>query len=132
MDANYNAGVVGVGSASGVNPRGSGPQYVPEPETKIGESLDLLVQVESEDWLEERLKAHGCDIYAGGPYATRADRIAGCIIRNGMQGVLVGRGPDDKPEKYAQCYERLHGKALPKLAPKNTDGGQHDARTTTA
>lgn len=115
-----------------MNPRGSGPQYAPEPETKIAESPDLLAQVDTEDWLEERLQQHGCDIYAGGPYATRADRIAACILSNGMRTVLIGCGPDGKPEKYAECYERFHGKALPKLAPKNTVGGQHDARTTTA
>lgn len=92
----------------------SAAQYAPEPAVKPGESLDLLSQVESEDWLAERLKAHGCDIYAGGPYEIYADRLDACIVRNGMQAVIVGRAPDGKPENYAQAYERLYGKPLSK------------------
>ena len=96
-----------------------------------GENLDLLACVESEDYLAERLKQHGCDIYAGGPYATYRDRLGACILRNSMQAVIVGRAPNGKPETYADCYQRIYGKALPKLAPKNTVGGQHDTRATT-
>ncbi len=80
---------------------------------KLGESYPLLANLESEAELGERLKQHGCDIYAGGPYATYADRLGAAIVREGMQGVIVGRGPDGKPEAYAQAYRRLCGKALP-------------------
>lgn len=88
--------------------------------------LDLLANIESEETLSLRLKDHGCDIYAGGPYVTYADRLGTCIVRNGMQAVVVGRAPNGKPETYADCYQRLYGKALPKLAPKNAGRGQYE------
>lgn len=112
-------------------PQSLAPQYYPEPQAKSAESLDLLGQVESEDWLAERLKSHGCDIYVDGTYATYIDRLGECIVRNGMQAVVAGGGPDGRPETYAHCYQRLYGKALPKLAPKTIVGGQHDTLTTT-
>jgi hypothetical protein len=77
---------------------------------------DLFTHLEAETWLAERLKAHGCDIYAGGPYAAYADRLGACIVRNGLACVIVGRNPDGKPESYAQLFQRIAGKALPKKA----------------
>lgn len=75
---------------------------------------DLLAHVEGETWLANRLRQHGCDIYAGGPYATYADRLGACIVRNRVQTVIVGRSPAGKPESYAQLFERIAGKPLPK------------------
>lgn len=75
---------------------------------------DLLTHVEGETWLANRLLQHGCDIYAGGPYATYVDRLGACIVRNRLQSVIVGRSPAGKPESYAQLFERIAGKALPK------------------
>ena len=70
--------------------------------------------IDTENQLADRLKVHGHDIYAGGPYAAYADRLAACIIRNGVQCVLVGRSPQGKPESYSQCFQRITGRALPK------------------
>jgi hypothetical protein len=72
-----------------------------------------LTHLEAEDFLAERLKQHGCDPYDGGPYATYADRLGACIVRNRMQCVIVGRR-EGKPESYAACFERLCGRPLTK------------------
>lgn len=75
---------------------------------------DLLTPLDAETWLASRLAQHGCDIYnSAEPYATYADRLGACIVRNGMQCVIVGR-KDGKPESYAKCFERIAGKPLPK------------------
>lgn len=74
---------------------------------------ELLVHVEAEAWLAERLKDHGCDIYAGEGYATYLDRLGACIVRNGLTHAIVGR-KDGKPESYAVCFARIAGKPLPK------------------
>lgn len=80
-----------------------------------GETLPLLTHTEAETWLANRLLQHGCDIYVGGPYATYADRLGACIVRNRMQCVVVGRNPATrKPESYRQLFERIAGKKLPK------------------
>lgn len=88
------------------------PQYRPEPEGNP--TPDLFTHLEAETWLADRLLQHGCDLYAGGPYATYVDRLGACIVRNGVQCVVVGRKPAGKPENYAQLFERIAGKPLPK------------------
>lgn len=76
------------------------------------ETLPLLSGVEAEEWLGERLKHHGYDIYAGGTYATYADRLRACIVRNRCECVIVGRNADGRPENYRDCWERLYGRKL--------------------
>lgn len=78
---------------------------------RVGQSLPLLVHVEAETWLADRLQQHGCDIYAGGPYEHHSDRLAAAITTNGMASVIVGR-KDGKPETYAACFERICGRPL--------------------
>lgn len=77
----------------------------------VPDITDLFAQVDAEAWLAELLKAHGCDIYVGGPYETYADRLGACIVRNGMQMVVVGRR-EGRPETYRDCWERLYGRKL--------------------
>lgn len=85
------------------------------PATSLKSTHDLFTHLEAEAWLADCLKAHGCDIYVGGPYATYADRLGACIVRNRLQTVIVGRNrATRKPESYAQLFERICGKALPK------------------
>jgi hypothetical protein len=86
---------------------------------QVGQSLPLLVHVEAEAWLANRLADHGCDIYASAePYAAYADRLGACIVRNGLSCVIVGR-KDGKPESYAACFERIFGRPLvPKASRK--------------
>jgi hypothetical protein len=84
----------------------------------VGESTtsqsDLLTPIEAETWLANRLLDHNCDIYAGGPYATFAERLGAAIVRGGLQWVVVGRNPaTKKPETYGQLLERIAGKKLP-------------------
>jgi hypothetical protein len=94
---------------------------VTDPGEKGGVSQpDLLTHLEAETWLAERLKEHNCDIYAGGPYATYADRLGAAIVRNGLACVVVGRTPERKPETYAQLFQRIAGKALPKAVDGST------------
>lgn len=78
---------------------------------------DLFTQVDAETWLLERLKVGGHDPYAGGPYASLAERLGACIVRNGIACVIAGRGPDRRPETYQACFERLFQQPLvPKAA----------------
>lgn len=95
--------------------------------TDPGQTLPLLVNVEAETWLANRLLQHGCDLYAGGPYASYADRLGAAIVRNGVQCVIVGRR-EGKPENYRQYFERVCSKALPKTAdvPRGTAPYQHN------
>ncbi len=91
-----------------------------QPQTSPG----LFAQVDAETWLLERLKAQGHDPYVGGPYATHADRLGACIVRNGLACVIAGRGPDRRPETYAACFERLFGQPLvPKQSKSNLPRG---------
>lgn len=84
---------------------------------------DLFSQVDAETWLAERLKQHGHDIYAGGPYETYADRLGVCIVRNGVACVIVGRGPNGRPESYRDFWERLYSRSLTDV-PRDTPVGQ--------
>jgi hypothetical protein len=83
----------------------------PDAALETGETSPLLVNLDGETWLANRLLQHGIDIYAGGPYASYADRLGAAIIRNGIQCVIVGR-KDGSPESYAKCFERIAGKPL--------------------
>jgi hypothetical protein len=74
-------------------------------------SEDLFSFVEAEDWLAERIKQHGCDLYLNGEFPTMRDRIRAAILANGIQVVITGRH-DGKPENYAQTFERLYGEPL--------------------
>lgn len=99
------------------NPTTTARKAVPRPEPELTATPDLLSPVEGETWLANRLLEHSCDIYVGGPYATYAERLGAAIVRNGVQCVIVGRNPaTGKPESYAQLFERIAGKALPKKA----------------
>lgn len=128
----------------GSHPTAIGQQRASQSVTgALASKPSLVGTIESEDDLAERLKAHGHDPYAGGPYETYADRLGACIVRNGVSCVLVGRGPDGKPENYAQAYERLYGRALPQpvsrsaqtknvprdVSHKQLDGGSRETHT---
>ncbi len=101
------------------------PAYNPpqKPERDLAQTPDSLTAADAEQWLAERLKDHGIDIYVGDAYPTYADRLGAAIVRNGIQCVIVGRNPDRKPESYASFFERIVGKRLPKKvddAPRGT------------
>jgi len=92
--------------------KGSKPA-VQDAETVTGETLPLLVNIEAETWLANRLLDHGIDIYLDGAFPTYLDRLGAAIVANGIQRVIVGR-KDGKPEMYSTCFERIAGKPLPK------------------
>jgi hypothetical protein len=79
----------------------------PQPEQR-----PLLSHLEAEDYLADRLKAHGCDLYAAGPCAHYRDRIRATILANGMQTVLLGRNQAGKLETYRDCFQRIYGVPL--------------------
>lgn len=104
------------------------------PETELAQAPDLLTALDAESWLANRLKNHGCDIYAHDPQAPWLDQLGACIVANGMQCVIMGRNREtNKPESYAQCYQRLAGKPLPKKSdvPRGTSNTQHQTSETT-
>ena len=73
---------------------------------------DLFTHIEAETWLAERLKQHGCDIYAGGSFEHFRDRLRATILANRMQCVILGRNKAGSLENYAQAFERVYGEAL--------------------
>jgi hypothetical protein len=80
----------------------------------------LLGHLETETWLAERLKQHGCDLYAAGPFAHFRDRLRATILANRMQAVIVGRNKAGTLENYAQAFERLYGEPLVPRVTRNT------------
>ena len=99
----------------------------PEPDTP-----QLFDHLEAESWLGERLKAHGCDLYADGPvFAHFRDRVRKVILDNGMACVIVGRH-DNKPESYAQTFQRLYGEPLGKKTPRGTNTTTKGDKTCSA
>jgi hypothetical protein len=73
----------------------------------------------AEDWLLERLKQHGIDVYVDGEFPTLAARLGHVIVTNRYGPVVAGRH-NGKPETYAQLYERIYGEPLPAV-PRGTD-----------
>lgn len=72
---------------------------------------DILAPLAAESWLLERLKDHGVDVYAGGPFETLRDRLAHVLVTERMGSVVVGRH-GGKPETYEQLFERVFGITL--------------------
>jgi hypothetical protein len=78
-----------------------------------------MSDIDPETFLLERLKQHGVDVYAGGPFECLRDRLGTAIIENRFGMVIVGRS-NGKPESYEALFERIYGvklKDVPRLAP---------------
>jgi hypothetical protein len=90
---------------------------------------DLFTHLEAETWLAERLKQHGCDLYAGGPFEHFRDRLRATILANRMQAVLLGRNKTGALENYAQAFERLYGEPL---VPRGTNNTKRQTSKVTA
>lgn len=71
-----------------------------------------------EDWLLERIKTFGADVYEG-EFATLRERIGHTIVMHGIATVIAGRGPDRKAETFSQAFKRIYGQALP-VVPRET------------
>lgn len=76
---------------------------------------DLLTPLEGENWLLERLKDHGIDVYVDIPFETLRDRLAHAITSYGYGPVVAGRH-NGKPETYEQLFERLYSAKLKNVA----------------
>jgi hypothetical protein len=70
--------------------------------------------VQGETWLAARLKVHGFDSVLDEPLSAdqRRERLRKLIVENSLEQVLCGRGPDRKPNTYAQVFARLYGCTL--------------------
>jgi hypothetical protein len=75
--------------------------------------------MDAENWLLERLKQHGIDVYVAGEFATLQARLGHVIVTNRYGPVVAGRH-NGKPETYAQLFERMYGTPLPTV-PRGTD-----------
>lgn len=74
---------------------------------------ELELQMDGELWLSRRLILHGVDLHAGTTDTNlRKDRAREAIKSHGLECVICGRGPDSKPNTYAQAFERLYGEKL--------------------
>lgn len=67
-----------------------------------------------EDWLLERIKTFGADVYEG-DFPTMRERIGHTIVRHGIATVIAGRGPDRKSETFSQAFTRIYGVKLKDL-----------------
>lgn len=97
------------------------PQYRPEPDQgqlPFGGKTTTAIPVHTAADLLQRLIQHGCDAYAG-EFATLADRIRHTIVAYHLTATVQGRW-DDRPETYAQCFERVCHQAW---EPKRKAGG---------
>lgn len=74
------------------------------------------------DYLLERLKHYGVDVYQGGPFNTLRDRLADVLIRERMASVIVGRY-NGKPQSYGELFEQVFGVKL-KDVPRDTKSKQ--------
>lgn len=77
---------------------------------------------QGEDWLLERIKTFGADVYAG-EFPSLRDRIGHTIVVHGIGTVIAGRGPDRKAETFSQAFKRIYGMALPNV-PRETNSKQ--------
>lgn len=70
-------------------------------------------QLDAELWFVKRLKDHGRKVFTGDSNPTeRRERIRQAIVDANLQLAIIGRGPNKKPETYAQCFERFYGESL--------------------
>ena len=73
-----------------------------------------MVTETGEEWLLERIKLFGADVYSG-QFPSLRDRIGHTIVRHGIATVIAGRGPDRKAETFSQAFKRIYGVALPNV-----------------
>lgn len=71
------------------------------------------MSIDPEQFLLERLKDHGVDVYApAGPFECLRDRLAQVIVDNRFGSVVAGRH-NGKPERYEDLFQRIYGTKLP-------------------
>jgi hypothetical protein len=88
---------------------------------------DLLSLFRAEDWLLNRLKEQGIDVYASnGQFNRLRDRLAQVIVENRYGPVLVGRH-NGKPETYEQFVLRVFDIKL-KDVPRETRVTKQEVR----
>ena len=62
-----------------------------------------------------RLKAHGCDVFAGSSnQASRMALFRRAITERGLEYSVLGKDSAGKALTYAQAFERTYGEALAK------------------
>ena len=82
-----------------------------------------MTQQSAEEWLKDRLQAHGIDIYASGDqFASFRERLAHAVAMNRYGSVIAGRH-NGKPETYEQFVERALGIKL-KDVPRGASASQ--------
>lgn len=71
------------------------------------------MSINPEEFLLQRLKDHGIDVYASaGSTGCMRDWLAQAIVDNQYGSIVAGRH-GGKPERYEQLFERIYGTKLP-------------------
>lgn len=71
------------------------------------------MSIDPEQFLLERLKDHGVDVYAPvGPFECLRDRLAQAIVDNQFGSIVAGRH-NGRPERYEDLFLRIYGAKLP-------------------
>jgi len=78
-----------------------------------------------QDWLLERLKAFGADVYAG-EFESLEQRLAHTIIEHRLEMVIAGKR-EGKPATYRDAWELIYGKKL-KDVPRATKPAKEASR----
>lgn len=66
-----------------------------------------------EIFMASRLKAHGCDVFAGSSdQASRKACFRRVITERGLEHVVLGKDSSGQALTYAQAFERTYGEAL--------------------
>lgn len=86
--------------------------------------------LDREMWLCQRLKQHGAHIFDGTTDRdTRKQRVREAISQVGAL-VVVGRGKDQRPVTYAECFATVYGEPLIPPAKSLADStADHAARS---
>jgi len=73
-----------------------------------------LQGIEAEMWLARRIGLHGIEVVFRGDTdaETRKERMRKAILDSGLEAVVCGRGPGQKPNTYAEAFQRLYGVKL--------------------
>lgn len=64
-------------------------------------------------WLDKKLSALGVHIHSGlTDYASRKAKARHAIVTQGLATVIAGRGPDGRPQTYAEVFRRVYSEPL--------------------
>lgn len=91
--------------------------------------IDGAELLKREVFMAQRLKAHGCDVFAGSSdTASRKACFRRVITERGLEHTILARDTSGHCVTYAQAFERTYGESLAPQATRPSSSTQPDAR----